>query len=485
MENQRRNLLLITCDALRPDYLGCYGNEKNISPHIDQFAEKAVLFEKAYSTGPNTFSSFPSLLTGCYPQCYKDVSYGDLLEKRPPLPEILLNRGYKTGAFHSNPYLSQIFGYDRGFDVFFDSFSEEVNKSPTTLSNAIGTKLLRALHSETLFSPLIRFFNRAIGLLKRFENWTHDLMDVEVIEAHLGYTRATEITDKAQEFIQAHTKSGPFFLWLHYMDPHTPLMPPSKYVKDIYGIEIEKEESLALYRKQVSKRCTLSEQEIQKLKMLYSAEIKYLDEEIGRLFDYLRDNSLTNNSTIALTADHGEEFNEHGDFLHKEKLYDELLHVPLIIRDPTLSRKRIRTSVSLVDLVPTLSHLLQVQVEDEQSVINQSLLPLIQGKSKKRSKIISLVAQTKMLQTPSKSLKIALREGNWKIIHNKGGRDELYNLKDDPQEKKNLIKREKRVARKMLKTLRDQFSARSGGVTKREVRKRISNLKNKPTLKLD
>ncbi len=278
------------------------------------------------------------------------------------------------------------------------------------------------------------------------------------IQAYSIYARASKVTEEAKKFITTH-KEGKFFLWIHYMDPHTPLLPPPSYIEKIDGFEIRRKDCLELYRKQVSKKHDLSDHEIEKLKALYSAEIRYLDEEIGHLIEYLETNNLIGNTSIALTADHGEEFNEHGDLLHKEKLYDELLHVPLLVWDPDLKPKRIRTPVSLIDLSPTLLHLLDVEIPQEMQ--GHSLLPLIKGESRSRSKIISEVVHTERWNLPSSSIKIALREGQWKLIHNRVGKDELYNLKEEPKETVNLINEERQVARKMLKTLRQHLANRA------------------------
>lgn len=479
-KQRRKNLILITCDALRADFLGSYGFKGNTSPTLDNFAENAVVFEKAYSTGPNTASSFPSLLTGTYPRSYGTFSYGDLLDKSPPIPEILKNNGYRTGAFHSNPYLSQIFGYNRGFDVFSDTLKTGQVGSSSPFYKLFGRKLLGMLHSETFFAPVIRSLNKAIGLLKRFENWFHTLMDFGM-SGHLTYTAAPEMTSKGKNFIEKCGKK-PFFLWIHYMDPHTPLLPPPRYIKEVGGEDhprISREESLRLYRKQVSDTYKLTNTEVSRLKKLYASEIKYFDTEMAGFFQYLKNKGLFDKSTIVVTADHGEEFNEHGDLLHKEKLYNELLHVPLIIKDPQVRKKKIREKVSLVDLAPTLLDLLKVPKPIEMEGI--SLLPLIKNEGKKRSKIFSGVVHTERMQLPSDTLKIAFNNGKWKLIHNKKEKDELYDIKTDPHEKLNLIDEKKAIAKKMLTSLRGHLGEinriRVNKFSKREIKKRISNLK--------
>lgn len=417
-----------------------------------------------------------------YPQSYGEIKYATLMKRRQPISKILQRKGYSTGAFHSNPYLSQIFGYDRGFDVFSDEIARNRGNGHASFSHMLGRRLLRALHSNTIFAPVIRSLNRSIGLLKRFEWLSHQLIE-EGKGGHLAYTRAAQINEKAIQFIQNHQE--PFFLWVHYMDAHTPFLPPQSYIEE-NDLKISRSEAIRLYRKQVSSNVNFTKKEIQKLKVLYTIEIKYMDAEIGNFLEYLRGKGLLKRSTIAITSDHGEEFQEHGNLLHKEKLYNELLHVPLFIQDPELQGKKISRPISLVDLAPTLLDLLGFS--KPKKMHGQSLLPLIKEENRNCSKVISEVSSTDFMELPSSTVKIALLQDDWKLIHNKNERDELYRITTDPKEETNLIKEEKSIAEELLNKIRQHLASRremKAKITKQTIRERILGLKKSNRLQPD
>lgn len=404
------------------------------------------------------------------------------MKRRKPISEILQRKGYTTGAFHSNPYLSQIFGYDRGFDVFSDELAQNGGPSHTSFSYALGRRLLRILHSNTLFAPVIRSLNRAIGLLKGFEWLSHQLLG-QGRGGHLAYARAAQINEKAKQFIQNHQE--PFFLWVHYMDSHTPFLPPQSYIEET-SRKISRSEAIRLYRKQVSGNANFTKEEIKKLKFLYTMEIKYMDNEIGKFLRFLKTEGLSKRSIVAITSDHGEEFQEHGDLLHKEKLYNELLHVPLFIQDPELLGKKISRPVSLIDLTPTLLDLLGFSRPKEMH--GRSLLALIQEGNGDYSEVISDVASSGFMELPSSTVKITIQNEGWKLIHNKNKRDELYRIKTDPKEKINLIGREKRITEELLNKIQKHLASRRKSrvkVTKQTIRKKIFNLKKSKRLQLD
>ena len=171
-----RNVILLTIDALRKDVLGCYGNENRLTPFIDSLQDKCIRFTRGQSTGPYTQASFPGLLTSSY-----YLEYGKpkgLAPERTLISEPLQKAGVVTAAFHSNPYMSDPLGWNRGWDVFYDSMEDEV-------------------------------------------------------ESRIPYIRGNIINPKVTNWLTYHTKGGeyePFFLWLHYMDIHEPYMPDKKYI---------------------------------------------------------------------------------------------------------------------------------------------------------------------------------------------------------------------------------------------------------------
>ena len=177
------NLLLITIDSLRPDFIGCYNENakrESLTPNIDKWAKDAFIFKNAISQGPRTGPSFPAIMSGLYPNVFNDMY--NLSEKRVLISEILKQNGYTTYAINSNPYISRATGYDRGFD-FYDDFLYLRNK--------------KGVSKKLLF-----YFIKLKSFLKE------------------PYEPAHKINNKAFSWLK--NKREPFFFWIHYMDVHGP-----------------------------------------------------------------------------------------------------------------------------------------------------------------------------------------------------------------------------------------------------------------------
>lgn len=185
-EDKRLSMILITVDSLRANTTGYPGKVNQSTPSLDQFIQQGVMFAQAIAQGPYTTASIPSLLVGLYPIRLKPIPSneiaGVLMEGVPTLAELLKQVGYHTGAFHSNPLLPRLFGYDRGFDTFYDD----------------------------LFLKDLKLPQRAKLILNRAQR---------ALRIHL-YLPAAGINKKALDWLKKAKE--PFFLWLHYMDPHGP-----------------------------------------------------------------------------------------------------------------------------------------------------------------------------------------------------------------------------------------------------------------------
>jgi arylsulfatase A-like enzyme len=285
-----RNVIYIMVDTLRADHLGFNGYERETSPAIDSFAKENLNFTYAISPVPWTPPSVASQLSGLYSVTHNMLpprSRGKAKTRSLnfnsniiTLPEALKKNGYFTSAVSPNPWISGEFGYDKEFDEF-------------------------------------QFINRA---------------------------RAEEVNQVAFKVIDKLSGGDkPFFLYLHYLDPHDPYKPPKEFAK---------------FFKEKLKVGNYSEAD-QKRLMRYDGEIRYLDGQIGLLLNYLKTKGLYNNSLIIFTADHGEQFNEHGDLGHGYQLFNEEIHVPLIFKLPKNSKFGINDEkVSLIDIFPTVLDIL-------------------------------------------------------------------------------------------------------------------------------
>ncbi len=302
---QRPNVLFILVDTLRFDHLTPYGYARDTSPEIARtLARPGTVVESAYSAAPWTLPSVVSLLTSRYPgEILGDdaAAYG-IPPGVPALAEAMAARGYATGGFFANQILHAGNGFARGFDTFY---------SPAKESLAAG-------------------------------------------EDGPG---APELAGRLLPWLEAH-RNQPFFLYAHFIDPHDPYDNPEivdnrspfelpcpgcvsgRHIQGVYAGKIPLHD-LA--------------RDTEHLKALYDSEIHYADRAIGRLIDALPP-AVLRNTLIVLTADHGEEFQDHGGWKHGFTLYEEQIHVPLLVRwdGHVPAGARLRGTVRLLDLAPTL-----------------------------------------------------------------------------------------------------------------------------------
>ena len=448
------NLILVTIDCLRADRLGCLGYPKKITPNLDDLANGGVLFTQAISVGSWTATSFISLFTSTYPFMYGGQLYITLL--RNTLAQVLKEAGYHTAGFHPNPLLSSYNGYHKGFDTFDDNITNQksskslMRKPKELVKRIIGTK----------------------GYLYEFAARIYLAM------AGNPYTSAEALNSKAVRWLSS--QRGRFFLWLHYMDCHVPYLLPSKSISPLERYSI-----LRLQSKAHNSPGGLSPQELNKFVALYDAKISYVDEAIGSFLNMLKQMNIMDNTFVIMTADHGEQFKEHGDTGHGVHLYDELLHVPLIIDGPGLENQVINQQVSLLDLAPTILDILGIK--KPKTFLGRSLLPLMKGKGDFGNlPVFSEDANTqrdfngmKPKIDSSQGKKISLRTGKYKYIYTQGNQDELYDLENDPQETHNIISVEPETAMELRTKIMAhiEFEGKSMSVEKERIKTKIRMLK--------
>ena len=302
------------------------------------------------------------------------------------ISEVLKKAGIVTAAFHSNPYLTEYMGWKRGWDIFYDSMQEKVDPK-------------------------------------------------------VPYIKAERINRKVNAWLTSHLGMGggkPFFLWLHYMDVHEPYVPPRKYIDLIDpSITLSEEDMFQLFKDVLLKRDASDPGKVEVLKKLYWAHVREMDDATREFFGMLEALNVLRHSVVILTTDHGDEFGEHGGLSHDGKLYDELVHVPLLIYDPAREKNEAcRTLVSTLDVSPTITYLFGV--ESPPAFEGRSLLPL---ESYPVKGVFGEAVDKHGSDEKGEEKEVHyFREGELKIIYRE--RDdawELYNLKDDPRELKNII----------------------------------------------
>jgi len=403
-----KNIILITIDSLRADHLHCMGYKKSITPTIDKLANDGLLFTNAISNAPYTPYSVPSFICSNIPPLRGKIKH--------TIAYTLKNNGYATAAFNPNTIIfSDTFegcNIYNGFDVF--DFMLNCSKRFKLTLGFLRMELMKYFRikfkEETIiFKSVYKLYDRLI--------W--NFPTILSSNDYLYIPNAESINKKAISWIK--DRKNKFFLWLHYMDVHEPYAPIDDY---------DKKELLYLITKHRDFPNKLTSDEIEKLINLYDLKIRYTDKSIDKLLNKLKQGTLLENTIIIINSDHGEAFGEHGALGHggqfRAQLYDEYIRVPLIIWG--LKKKGIiERQVQLLDIAPTICDIANIPIPHNflgTSYFNKSNEGII---------VIS-------------EFDIAYRTDNYKLIINKSNNNkenELYDLKNDPFERKNIYNNNK------------------------------------------
>jgi len=321
------NVVLLTIDALRADHCSCYGHDRETTPTLDRLAGDGARFENVYSASSHTREAIPALLTGRYPDECVDDGYRLAADS---IGTHLRDTGYATGAFHSNPFVSRGYGYGADFDEFDDD----------------------------LYLSRHRLLALAQRVLDKLRN--------------RHYARAETINEQSLAWLDALDGDRPFFLWNHYMDPHGPYAAPDGYQTVYHDERVRTKDAQELYwRAAAEDPDSVTDAERSEILNCYDEEIRYVDAKIGAFLDELRERELPEETLVVVTADHGDLFGEHGLDGHPRRLYEELLHVPMLLIGDGVSSGGIEAPASTLDVVPTVLDACGVSTE---SLPGESLL---------------------------------------------------------------------------------------------------------------
>jgi arylsulfatase A-like enzyme len=424
-EGSPMNVLLVTMDTQRADYLGCYGDKITRTPNIDALASESAVFMEAYSQIPITLPSHLSIFTSTYPAVH-GVRSNTKPRKMPgrlnTMAEIFKDHGYRTGAVVSAYILSSLYETARGFDTYDDKFE-----------NKEFYRLMRVKPKLTIA--------RAIEIVG--------------IKPDKHYERkANKTTSRAIGWLDELRDNIPFFLWVHYYDPHCYYNPPSPwdtlYFENTKNID-EIEDVLAKARTYFPKQTIqteLSDKELQVVDALYRGEVSFMDFHFGKLVSHLERKGFLDNTLIVLTADHGETIGEHNTLGHSMWLYRPIIHIPLLIYHPGSVPSIIveKETVQSIDIMPTILDILNIPIPEQ--VQGRSLVPLFSGKSQETATAYFETLCASRVERRS----VGVRFGPWKYIYHPWGDIELlFHLEDDPMEVNNLIAVETNLAEKMRK----------------------------------
>lgn len=401
------NIILLTIDTLRADRLGCYGRTPSITPNLDHLANQGICFTQAITGGSWTQAAFPVLLTSTYPSMYGGC-LGYLAPQRPSPIEALAACGYVTGGFSTNPHLSRATGYARGFQQFVDLVPNE--RDPGLRRVKGGQQLLQ--------NPVTHYLLRPLG---------------KQVRPARVYSSAAEVTDSFCNWMD--NVNAPFFAWIHYMDVHWPYHLEETLVQPKEIAQAWRDLSDMFLRNKPNSSETITPTQRERFIWLYEQSLQYLDAQIGRLLNHLDKAGRASDTIVLAVSDHGEEFLDHGRWGHREtNLYDEIIRVPLIIKLPNGAMGQvIERQVRLLDLMPTILDLCDCPAPE--GVEGASLTPLWteNGAGYQVTESIS------EMQRPPWH-RIAARTEAFKYIWDNKRPDqaELYNLKADPRETKNV-----------------------------------------------
>lgn len=406
------NIIFIIADACRYDSLGINGGEVP-TPNLDRLGKEGIIFRNAYSNAPWTVPSMLSMTSSLYPAVFQSISrFGTSYSASPKVEffaERLRTRGYHTIAVNANNILGKrdltLMGFDKTHIIEY-------------------RYRLQRLRYYRVIWKIHYLFRRFLGLTQ------------------LPDTTA-KVTEKGEQFLKENPT--PFFLYLHYMNPHDPYNPPAKYLKDIkytgalqppfYPTDPFHQAEDRAHPQEMDIKLglfPLGKEDKRFIKELYLGNVRYLDEKIGELMETVRELGLEENTVVIFTADHGEAFWEHEQWSHGHCLYDELLHIPLIFWGAGLKPGVVESQVSMIDMVPTLAEMLGI--EPNPVWRGKSFYPVLKDPSYQIQPKPIFAEGTRRPEEMK-----AIRSNEYKLIVGKlTGKKQLFNLKDDPAEQKNI-----------------------------------------------
>jgi arylsulfatase A-like enzyme len=404
------NVVLVSIDTLRADALGAYGSPL-ATPTLDRLAAEGARFELAFAPTPSTAPSHATLFTGTDVLRHGLLRNGETLrEDLPTLAESLRAGGWHTAAFVSSFVLDARFGWARGFDLYDD----ELPDSSATMGKDPYPGAFWAAH--------------------RFAGFDR---------------RATSTTQAAIAWLADAPE--PFFLFVHYFDPHAPYLPPDAYERRAAGLPVRLQDRAVP---------GVDGTRLTRLIRRYHGEVLYTDDSLGALLEAVAARSRDRSVLTVITADHGEGLGQHGWIEHALHLYDEQVRVPLLVHWPgrVPAGHRVATQVGLADVTPTIADLLGLTAPGDAD--GRSLATSVRGGPEPEPRPLfgdrHLVAENTGWD---RGVKSSVRTARWKLVRAGDGREELFDLSADPGELRNVAGREAAAVAALRRLLDDRLSA--------------------------
>jgi len=443
-----RNIVLVTIDSLRPDFTSVYNNHEKTTPFLKKLSRHSIIYKNVIAPGVPTIFCFPSIMTGRLP-----FDFGYFLGPQrhvPTIAELLKRKGFRTYAVISNnPVLYPIYGYNRGFDIYKYRRQKLRMRNTKKATNIVYRLKKRAIRDIIRNS---KYNNRMSNLIASF------IAIQRTIRTPSIKMNAEYVTRYAIELLKKR-RSEPFFIWIHYMDVHAP------YFSGLNGM-LRRNKFLDYYLKyrfhsnimKCINKMKIENEYIQEIvKAVYRRAIMYVDEKLEILYNFIVNEYPE--TMFIVTSDHGESFMEHDYYFHGPfHLYDELIRVPLIISVPDGKRAIVDRNVSIISIPKTIAAFAGIKtnylgvnlINDQLEKISSHSLrdepfnlrvnhitETLYGCRTPRARRIILNSKTELKGFYPM---FSFRTEHYKYIINfKTGTEELYDLRKDPCEKKNLI----------------------------------------------
>ncbi len=372
----KSNLLVILLDAAGAGHFGCYGYPLDTTPTIDRLAREGIQFTNAYCNAVYTSASTGSLMSGYYPDVHRVLfSKNRLPTSAYTLPEMLASRGFRTAAFIANSNAGALRGYEQGFQDYVELFRYEE------------------------FGSLCENQNK----------WLFPWLE--------------------------KNKANQFFLYLHFREPHFGGLPPQRFL-DKFSTGYTGSLDVLNDREKINRgQRAMTDAELKHIVSVYDATLNYADYEIGIVMQKLKELGILDNTLTIVLADHGEALWEHGYFGHNVQVYQNMAHIPFVVKPPTalaLAPRKIDSVIQTVDLYATMADITG-SADAASRADGTNLLPLLVGDGAAREGL----AYTRTLWTTPT---YAIRDGKWEYVYaTRNGSAELYDLQADRAEKTNVI----------------------------------------------
>lgn len=409
------DIILISIDSVRPDHLGCYGYGRATSPTIDLLASQGVRCENAISTTSWTLPAHAALFTGLYDSAHGLVDNGQrLAEAHVTLAEILGQAGYQTAGFFGGPYLHPVFGVAQGFGTYESCMTKLPDNADERLVRLESRNPVSASHAD-ITGP---------RTLKKVKTWL------------------------------AQADERPMFVFLHFWDPHYDYIPPKKYI-EMFDPDYQGQVNVENFMSNRAINPYMAQRDLQHVVALYDGEIRFTDDILGEILTELDRAGRGQQALIVLTADHGEEFFEHGGKGHQRTLFDEVVRIPLIFRwtGDLPQGATVTDQVRLIDVMPTILALAGVRLDTK--VQGRDISRLLRGDIQPaQSAICELLVnqgQTRALRTNRMKVVKDWRSSKWAY----------FDLEQDPREQRAIASSTgpaKALLEELEKTTRESLS---------------------------